>query len=460
MDGLIGRLRQVTGYGSLALGLILLAAWVKSTIDGEVIPALDNGQREAISLSGFIEILRFSYAASETDRLVPQITYSVRGLFSEATMRVAPNEVNPGWTDAGTNDADEQTLIARDRAVLKSAELLPEDSGLILQGNHVFESGGENWMDGFDSKIIQASATQSVAPTLPAPGTLDGLSDIEPSMLNGRSAIEDAESTATLAAQWQCCGIRYEKYNDEDGTWSALWLIPHGVLFTPLFGLSLVLLIGPWRKQWQLAMTRTSRSASETKAASSSISTLFQTHTGRIGLATLFAALLLTAAWVRSLGITDVTSLIVGPQTRVLFISGVEGLVVKKETLDTEGMESGHTTRTGAAHQPLHFRPESASLSGGVDFDLNILSPAEQIDGTTADLPISVATPPALLPTNMDWIGQSIDWCGLHVSLSPDQTTIMLPYAFFVIPLTLLSAALLFGRRFVVTPLHRPPGAE
>jgi len=455
MDGLIGRLHRGVGFGSLTLGLMFVAAWAKSAIDGDVIPALENGERDAIPVSGFIQIFRYGYAASETDRLVPQISYSVKGLFSEASICIAPNEVNPGWLDTGLEGSDEQALINRDRVVLKSAELLPPGADRAVQ---VLESGDDNWVDGLNTNIVQTRATQAAVPALSAPMTLVGLTDIDASTLNSQSNIEDVESaySTTLADQWQCCGIRYEKYNDDDGTWSSLWLIPHWIVCTSFLGLSAVLLIGPWKKGRQPAVPGASVSPSEATATPNSVSTLFQTQTGRVGLVTLSSALLLAGAWVRSLGVTDVTRLIVGPQTRVLLISGAEGLVVKKEMLDTEGMESGHTTRTGVAHQPMRFRPESPSVSGvGVDFDFNIPSPTQSADEAIDALPVSTATiVPVVAPTNMDWIGQSIDWCGFHVSLGPDQTTIMIPYAFFVVPLTLLSAVLLMSRRFVVVPFR------
>ena len=48
-----------------------------------------------------------------------------------------------------------------------------------------------------------------------------------------------------------------------------------------------------------------------------------------------------------------------------------------------------------------------------------------------------------------EWVGTSLQWGLFYISHGPMESHIVVPYGFVVIPLTLLSTLLLFGRRKV-----------
>ena len=456
MDEPFAGWRRTCGIGTLLAALILTGAWAKSAVDHVVIPGSlddqvgDDQAREnkasALHLSGKIAVFN---STNPFQRNVPQINWCVRGLYTDAICMSGLN------TGAGVK--------------LVMLELPPPDLSVTLP-----DAGG-------------------------------AIEDVEGGRLSaGRTAAQADQSEddpETLTVQWQHCGFFFGRVETAAGDRNVVVLIPHWSIAAPLWLLSIVLLVGPRRGKIAGNVKHASVAGSGASAARPlkiesgtstaegfagrrrrfGLMTLFSSLAitagwrGKLALLTLFASLALTGGWIRSGVVTDLFNVLPESQSQLLLVSGKDGISCRYDASLNGGSGTRYRILTGPAHEKVTFRPTGSDVVAsdwefadsetldGPPFEVALAEnipdgkpPFSKVTLTagelapTADSPLSAGAPAAPVVSGSggaDWVGKSFEWGGIYLSRGPLDTTVVVPYPYLLIPLSLLAAALLAGVR-------------
>ncbi|MCX7410581.1 MAG: hypothetical protein NTZ32_21100 [Planctomycetales bacterium] len=450
------------GLGTLLAAFALTGAWIKSVVDHVVIRDAVENQAYSLPLSGKIGIF-VTTNPIEWSGFVPETQWSVTGLYADADITIAPEQVHARLPDP-----------------VPPAELQPKVSqssvDALVQASFSDESDLANGL------LIQTAASQLSA----GPGSLqslqEGLSttaDFKLSGISDASLPDDAwdsddtdDNEGRITAQWQCCGFQFERQeyvHSGDGTF---FLIPHWSLVLPLWLVTIALLVRLRRGDVKHSATVVNPepvAAGVTGAETGEgVGSFFGGWRRKWGVATLLVSLTLVGGWVRSSVVSDLI-ILDSTQSQFRLVSSKEGLVFDHNcTTLSDNSRIRYRTLTGRAHDQLTFFPmgfNSTAFNSPVEqgsFELAEESVLPSFENAPAELPrfaeiAMVADEPEPLmpsPTAVNlvaavrsdahaWAGRYLAWSGLFISCGSNGTRVVVPYGLVTIPLTLLSAILL-----------------
>lgn len=455
MDGAFTGWRRKCGIGALVAALAVAGAWIKSAVDDATIPRYSP---HAPPRSGNI-ILSGYNVVDDTSPLVPQVHWTIIGLYSDANITFASAEPNTRRRDASianvANDTD------RDEEPLELPAFFGPGPQLLLtapapQGSFRIASPTAD-DEGIIPAIVDGASSDFV---LLASGNQPrvGIS-IEHDRFVEDSDDDMADDPDAIKSQSHFCGFAIERLETPDGSWQSQALIPHGSLVFP-FGLLSALLLWSSRRRPQSAPSASVVPRIDSNKLQVGV---FCGWRRKLGAVTLLLAVAFAAGWARSFVVTDLLSFDMPADTRGIMASCREGLVVKQDAIPGSGGYGLHyRTRTGQAHDRIQFRP-----NGGSETSIVPAPPTLPLPGTAVNLtePIVIgavdppsgqsnevieAQPTIYVPIAMtsptDFVGTDCDWCGIYIGYGPSMKTLVIPYGFLVIPLTVVSASLLIRR--------------
>ncbi|MDB5348083.1 MAG: hypothetical protein JWP89_6460 [Schlesneria sp.] len=448
MDDLFQRWRWRGGIVALLATLFFAGAWVKSAVD-----LLARRHREVDPSPIGNILISGSYDFSPPS----QVNWTVSGLYSTATMTFEPKEVDPRLPDS-----------------ISSADAQIEEEKITPATHSDFADPANNF-------VMQSSATSEGAKldgVLPLPQGSFRVDTASPDLLEDSLEVDDDPGKITLDRRLWGLRVVQESYADSSQTGI---VIPHWMLALPCALVAATLLYSSRRGGNKGEVVNTAIATPQSHRTASTEG-FFHGWRPKLGVLALLITLALAGGWIRSFSVSDLVNLEVGSETELRFISAKDGLVFQQyQNPDNTGSGTRYRTRTGKSHEELSFRPKALEEPADVP-ELAVYGetnqepdqgpdyaqygsttlPGQQ-NGSTG-LPLqrygSVSLPgqiienpvPATVSVPVEMTrslpyGQSIEWGGLFAHNSPQQLTIVIPYGYLVIPLTLLSSVLLLKRR-------------
>jgi hypothetical protein len=448
--------RRRFGIATLLAAAVLTGAWIKSAVDNVVIDrsAASGG---SIHLAGKIAIFAGTNPIEWPGHL-PQIEWRVAGIYNEAIITIAPPQVlappeNPGLS------ADNAAMQLQVLPIAGYGEAVaPSAAGNVLS-TAFFETG-----DPADEQLIQISTTQFAAPLTSSLDENDGgkldvaAAPTVAGLIVDQANVDDEQWT--IRSQWRWGGFRYESGTSVDTGNSTILLIPHWSIVLPLCLLSLAAFFGRGVSRVHssavvAALPRAKRAPAIERG--DELHRIFLAGRGACAIVVLVASLALTAAWVRSAGMTDMVNIVCGRQTQLRMVSGKEGAVCQLNFQGSEDSRSSYRILTGGAHERLRFRMstgleeecvhqiETITPAGGQAEFLLAANAVQTADQATEFTNLPAAVSSLAFPGSgvTEWVGVSFDWNRLFISHDNPGSTVVVPYVFLVIPLTLVSALLM-----------------
>ena len=456
--------RRKCGVAALIAALVFTGAWLKSAIDQDVIPRLEEYGTDERSLSGEIAVF-VSTNPIEWNGHRPETHWYIKGFYTEAQFTFAPEQVQA--KSPGTIHHPDATFLAFEEGPNSAlhSTVVPMPIGTVVPA---IQSEAD---DSVRDLLIQTSGNLSVVELMP-PQRAGALPFNSSLPIVNEDFGDETDEPAMITSHWQWGGFLFEQSKSPDAGDGTCVLIPHWSIVIPLFLLGAMLLVSPRgvRNKIPAAADLDSDAAHPVIVKNPRIAgRFFQGWRRKVGVVTLLASAALTCGWVRSSIVTDLIHVPVWPQIRMSLASANEGLVCQADFAPMFELTAvRYRMITGRAHQELSFRPliYQGSLEG-MEIELaeslpsvNSLVPLDDRPQSgpvrlTADesvplmstviLPSAPSTP---TPEVTPWVGTVFGWAGLYHSRAPTDMTIVIPYALMVIPLTLLSGVLLVRPRF------------
>ena len=169
---------------------------------------------------------------------------------------------------------------------------------------------------------------------------------------------------------------------------------------------------------------------------------LFTNWPRSLAVATAMMAIGLNAAWLRSANMTDQVQIPVG-NSGVILASGRDGITWHCDSYN--GRFPSYRALTQRRHEQFSFLPPEDPLARLSDAEAEkVLSQGFFVPGVLDSLGGEAAPPIEDVGDRVSWSGITLQWSGLFVERSPWTSTLVIPYGFLAIPLTLVSAMLVW----------------
>lgn len=465
------------GLAALLPALFFTAAWAKTAVDHFPFGA-------PITVSAYGD-------SSPGDTTFPLSHWHLLGLFTDLSLDIQPSPqrflfaVPPPQIGSNPPAGSPGTLGG-----------LSSESEFVAPANETDSAEPTNYV------MQTAASLPNPASGLPTP---QGSFQIDFSDVEDRDFEQDR---GKLKSEWKFCGIDFEEREGGDFGREVGLNIPHWTIALPCALAAVALLFGPRRRpsKVDIAANPVQSSGTENQRRKRPF---FAGWRSKLGVLTLLPALALAGGWIRSFVVTDSVHFDIGTETAIRLHSAKDGLVCQRY-LDPNYLGLGFSfwTMTGETHNRVMFRPRMpAEFSnpgglplqtfGSVSLPSPGMPPMASVGGATTvpallnpvmedasieiddrlpvgsvldptDQQIALAKfegesgnqsdpPPQLLqgsielestseaPSSYDLI---LEGGGIFLYYSPTHSsTFVVPYAYLVIPLTLLSAWLLVTRR-------------
>ena len=488
--------RRTFGIGTLLTLLVFTGAWVKSYVDF----GLNGNRANSLTVPGFMSFTGYNNPVEWPGHL-PEINWTVTGFYSQTIIGIAPEQVVKQKPSNPNQKIAMVPFVVNCPPPSSKLEFSPTGDVSVMAAVYTEEP------DEREDELIQASAhTPSfVSNPLQNSQMQDSRIGID-FVISDQCSISNAdEDQKMVESKLQFYGFRYLHGLTDDGSWEYAIQIPHWMVVLPLGLLSVVMLFGSGRMT-----SRNGTVVSATPMTSSvqgverniGLAGLFSGWRRKLGTVTLLASLALAGGWVRSRIVSDVLNFEFEHGKQLLLVSGKDGLVCQHNRAPRDdGSGTRYRIVTGDRHETMTFVPRVESEIEFANVDANILECASMNppNGTAAEIddvvasskipemfvtkddlhpvlqqphflplmiqPSTALSPPAdQIPLRIgvefnedlesgagmhDWVGTSLQWGRFYFSHGPMETHFVIPYGHVVIPLTLLSALLLFSRRNV-----------
>ena len=500
-------LRRPIGLGALFASLVFTGAWIKSYVDHGMIFGSKENRTSALLVPGTINISGYRLSV-EWPGHVPQIDWHVTGFYADVKLLLAPAQKvdQPPTSASQTGSMVANFVTNRPPQAILDANMT--DNISVMSAVYTDEADS-NEKELIQASAGESSFVPNSVQHPRVGLSFDfTISDCNPDCCPNLDS--DDEHDDMVESKLQYCGFRYLQGLGEDGSWECAIQIPHWSVVLPLGLLAAVMLVGPRRKNSTVVIGAVPSSAtmrSHGVEENHGLAGFFSGWRRKLGVLTLLTSLAVAGVWVRSGVVSDVVNFELEFGKQLLLASGKQGLAcLHNRTQRDDGSGTHYRTITGPRHETMTFLPQESES----DFDnvvMNLLptgavinlpngaaterdevclsgdipemfrAPGERIDSHEPQLlvPMTMARPMTMvclampqstdgsapkigldftmdpsggIPTGMtDWVGTSMQWGGLYISHGPMETHFVIPYGFVVIPLTLLSAMLLFSRR-------------
>lgn len=404
--------RRICGLGMLAVALLATGAWLKSAADYGAFGG--PGKPYCIlPLAGKVGLLKVQNPIEYPGHL-PQIKWTIAGVYQDLTITSARAQVQPPPPD-------------------------PAVSPVVAAGV-------------FDKSTVPFSTDDSVE---------NGLSQGGAPALLLTSSVQDldipfdpADQSESIVWLSNWCGFGVGRGTDT--TMDDWWiLIPHWAFVVPLWMVTAALLVQRGKSRKLASPVASPAPAVPWSGVIGGMQKHFRGWRKRTAIALALVSVFVCGGWLRSRSVSDLVNLSPDGSSRLLLVSGKQGLSIQHDV--TGGNRPfTYSTRTGEAHERIQFHPVVPEVepSAGPDFDFVVSPSGGELSQTAGQALLAemqhspeilqiAANAPLDQSGTTDWEGMSIEWCGLFFSRSPTDWTIVVSYGFVVAPLALLSALLL-----------------
>jgi hypothetical protein len=482
--------RGKCGLAALLLALFFTAAWAKTAVDHFAFGVPIRYAPDAPATVGNIRIFAYSDSAP-ADPAFPFSHRHLSGLFTDLRFDIQPSQTHRSLVLASPPPQVGSNLPPGSEG---APGMLSSELEFVAPANHVESAGPANF-------VMQTAAGQ--------PGTESGLPipqgsfQIDFSDVEGSDAVQDR---GKIKSQWKFCGIEFEEREYEYLDRDASTIIPHWTIALPCALAAAALLFGSRKRQSKADVAAGAVQPSAAGSQNRKVA-FFSGWRPKLGALTLLMSLALAGGWIRSFVVTDSLHFDIGTETVIRLHSAKDGLVCER-CLDPNLVGSGFffRTKTGLEHERAAFRPResvelmdpqylplttfgSVTLPGASDPPMaspagssTARNPVTEEIGIEVDDRMSVRSVmdppvdqqialakfegeagnqsdplPTPLPASIEVGATSegpnsydivFDGAGVFMFYSPsNSSSLVVPYAYLVIPLTLLSAWLLLRRR-------------